>query len=154
MIPVRSSLYVCLPSVGSSLIFAGIASAEWRAIRRRRLVLVCLLILPLAFLPVYWARDLELSREQQLATNALRVLTSRLAGSHVRRLVVYEDPVRHPSISDAFGVALPGALQLFAPNDVPSEVVVSGEPAPPTPAGPDTLEFVLSGTTIVERRKP
>ena len=59
-------------------------------------------------------------------------MTSRLAGSHVRRLVVSDDPVRHPSISDAFGVArFQSDSAALCSNDVPSEVVVSGEPAPP-----------------------
>ena len=61
MIPVRSvSMCACHP-VGSSLIFAGIASAGVACHPSGdSLVLVCLLMLPLAFLPVYWARDLEI----------------------------------------------------------------------------------------------
>src|SRR5262245_4038205 len=81
MIPVRSSLYVLLPSVGSVLILAALGSAEWRAITRPRLVLAALLLLPLAFLPVYWARDAELKREEVLSTRVLHAITTRLAES-------------------------------------------------------------------------
>jgi len=152
MIPVRSSLYVCLPAVGSSLILAGAASAEWRAIERRRPAIVAgLLILPLALLPVYWTRNLRLRNEQLLSTNARRVIAAHLAARSVRRLIVYDDPVHHPSMRDAFGDTLPIALQLFVPHDVPADVVLSLEPVPATPAGPDTLELVLAGTTLVER---
>jgi hypothetical protein len=152
MIPVRSSLYVCLPAVGSSLILAGAASAEWRAIGRRRSVVVAaLLIMPLAFLPLYRARNLRLRNEQLLSTNARQVISSLLAERPVRRLIVYDDPVHHPSMHDAFGDALPIALQLFAPNNPPADVVLAFDPVPATSAGPDTLELVLSGTTVVER---
>jgi hypothetical protein len=154
MIPVRSSLYVCLPSVGSSVILAAIASAEWRAITRRRLVLAGLLVLPLALVPVYWARDAQLSREQLLGKNALQVVTTRLTGRQVRRLVVYDDPGHRPSIGDTFGEALPIALNLFLPENAPSEVVVSTEPPSSAAPGSDTVEFVLSGTTLIERRVP
>ena len=154
MIPVRSSLYVCLPSVGSALILAAIASAEWRAITRRRLVLTSLLALPLALVPVYWARDRQLSREQLLGRNALQVVTTRLTGRQVRRLVVYDDPGHRPSIGDTFGEALPTALNLFLPDNAPSEVVVSTEPPPSTAPASDTVEFVLAGTTLIERRVP
>jgi hypothetical protein len=154
MIPVRSSLYVCLPSVGSALILAAIASAEWRAITRRRFVLTGLLMLPLVLVPVYWARDAQLSREQRLGRNVLRVVTSRLTGRQVRRLVVYDDPSHRPSIGDTFGEALPTALNLFLPENAPSEVVVSTEPPPSSAPGSDTVEFVLSGTTLIERRVP
>lgn len=152
MIPVRSSLYVCLPAVGSSLILAGAASAEWRAIHRRRpAVVVGLLLLPLAFLPVYRARNRELTLEQRLSTNAWRVITSHLAGRPVRRLIVYDGPVHHPSMRDAFGDTLPIALQLSDPTDTPTDVVISLDAVPSADAGPDTLELVLAGTTLVER---
>jgi len=154
MIPVRSSLYVCLPSVGSALILAAIASAEWRAITRRRLVLTGLLVLPLVLVPVYWARDLQLSREQLLGRNALQVVVSRLTGRQVHRLVVYDDPGHRPSIGDTFGGALPIALKLFLADHAPSEVVVSTEPPPSRAPASDTVEFVLSGTTLIERRVP
>ena len=113
-----------------------------------------LLVLPLVLVPVYWARDLQLSREQILGRNALRVVTSRLTGRQVRRLVVYDDPGHRPSIGDTFGEALPIALNLFLPDNPPLEVVVSTEPPPSAAPGSDTVEFVLSGTTLIERRVP
>ena len=154
MIPVRSSLYVCLPAVGSALILAAIASAEWRVIARRQLVLTSLLLLPVALVPVYWARDAQLSREQVLGRNALRVVTTRLTGRQIRRLVVYDDPTHRPSIGDTFGEALPIALKLFLPNDAPAEVVVTTGPLPNATPDPDTVEFALSGTTLIERSVP
>ena len=104
MIPARSSLYVCLPAVGSALILAAAASAEWRAMERRRAVVIALWLLPLVFVPVHRARNLELRREQLLATNVLRVIANRLAAGPTRRVVVY-DAAQHPSISDAFADA-------------------------------------------------
>jgi len=153
MIPVRSSLYVCLPAVGSALILAAVASAEWRAIERRRLVLATLLLMPLAFVPIHWARNAQLSREQRLGANVLRVVTARLGDRQIRRVVVYDDRSRRPSIGDAFGDALPVALKLVDPRDAPSEIVVSVEPPSVAPSL-DSAEFVLSGTTIIERSRP
>jgi hypothetical protein len=152
MIPVRSSLYVCLPSVGSSLIVAGIGAAEWRAIDRQRVVMICLLALPIALLPVYWARSLELRSEEVLATNVMTVLSERLAARPVRRLVVYDDPAHHPSVADAFGEALPIALRLFAPHNVPADIaILPRDTATSEPAAPDTLELVLVGNTLKDR---
>jgi hypothetical protein len=152
LIPVRSSLYVCLPSVGSSLIVAGIGAAEWRAIDRQRVVISCLLALPIALLPVYWARSLELRSEEVLATNVMTVLTERLAARSVHRLVVYDDPAHHPSVADAFGEALPIALRLFAPHNVPAEIaILPRDAATSEPAAPDTLELVLVGNTLTDR---
>ena len=79
---------------------------------------------------------------------------ARLTGRQVRRLVVYDDPGHRPSIGDTFGEALPIALNLFLPENAPSEVVVSTEPPSSAAPGSDTVEFVLSGTTLIERRVP
>jgi hypothetical protein len=161
LIPVRSSLYVLLPSVGSALIVAGVGSAEWRAIepRRQRLVFIGLMALPIVLVPVYKTRNTRLKSEEVLATNALAALKERLAAGRIRRLIVYDDAVHHPSIADAFGGALPVALRLFMPDAAPTEVIViPREPAAatsmPSPVPADTLEVVLVGETLADRTVP
>jgi len=155
LIPVRSSLYVLLPSIGAAFIAAGVGSAQWRAIERRQIVVVCLLGLSIALLPVHKARNMRLKGEEVLAANVLNALRPRLAARHIRRLVVYDDPAHHPSVADAFGGALPVALRLFFPDRAPAEVViVPHDSATTTPTAADTLEVVLIGNTLVDRTVP
>jgi hypothetical protein len=151
MIPVRSSLYVCLPAVGSALILAAVASAEWRAMERRRPVVIALLLLSLISVPVHWARNRELRNEQLLATNVLRVMSNRLTAGPIRRVVVYDTAAEHPSIADAFGGALPVALRLVIGDKAPADVVVTFEEPGASRSAPDEVEFMLAGMTVVER---
>jgi hypothetical protein len=151
MIPVRSSLYVCLPAVGSAMILAAVASAEWRAMERRRPVVIALLLLSLISVPVHRARNRELRNEQLLATNVLRVMSTRLAAGPIRRVVVYDAAGTHPSIRDAFADALPAALRLTMGDKAPADVVVTfGEPGA-SPSASDEVEFMLAGMTVIER---
>jgi hypothetical protein len=146
---------VLLPTVGSSLIAAAIGSAEWRAINRRRVVAICVLALPIAFLPVYRLRNQELRNEGVLASNVMNVLTQRLAIRPIRRVVIYDNPAQRPSIADAFGSTLPVAVRLFAPGSAPAEIVaVPRGAATSSAAAPDTLELMLAGQTLVDRTVP
>jgi hypothetical protein len=155
LIPVRSSLYVLLPTVGSSLIAGAIGSAEWRGMHRRRVVGICLLALPIALLPVYRLRNRDLLNESVLASNVMNVLRQRLALRPIRRVIIYDDPAQRPSIGSAFGDTLPVAVRLFAPEGAPDVIVTVPRGARPSSASaPDTLELMLAGQTLVDRTVP
>lgn len=150
MVPVRSSLYACFPSVGSALIAAAIGSAEWRAMRWRPAVVTLLLLLPVALAPVYSARNSRLREEARLGAETLALIEQSLTTAQVERVIVYDDRGQRPSIADAFGDVLPAAVRLFVPAAAATEVIV----VPAVDAGADvadagTVKLVMRGGHLV-----
>jgi hypothetical protein len=155
MVPVRSSLYVCLPSVGSALLAAAVGSAEWRAMRRRPAIVAALLIGPLALMPVYRARNSRLKNEARLAAESLDTIARRVSINRPARLLVYDDPSVRPSISDAFGDALPDAVRLFVSGTDGMEVVVLPSTATASePGEPGSLTLALRDGRLVDATTP
>src|SRR5262249_28285032 len=68
-LPVRSSLYACLPSVGVAIAATALAAAIWREIpqTRQSAAIFIGLILPFSLLPVYQARNDRLVSEAELS---------------------------------------------------------------------------------------
>lgn len=124
MVPVRSSLYVCLPTVGSALAAAACGNALWRAARRPALTLGALLFLPLALVPVYWSRNVRTKNEAVLATRTLDAIRRIATTADPDRIVIVSSPADRPSIADAFADALPLALTRFVPEAASTTVVV------------------------------
>ncbi|HET8648041.1 MAG TPA: hypothetical protein VFO85_21270, partial [Vicinamibacteria bacterium] len=94
-VPVRSSLYVCFPSVGAALSAAVLAAALWRQAgpRTRTALTIAAVALPLALVPLYRSRNRRMVRTAELSAAVLgqvRPLAAPLAGGHV--LVVQDDP--------------------------------------------------------------
>jgi hypothetical protein len=155
MVPVRSSLYVCLPSVGSALVAAAVGSAEWRAMRRRPVIVAALLVGPLALLPVYRARNSRLRNEARLAAESLDTIARRVSVNRPSRLVVYDDPSVRPSILDAFGDSLPDAIRLFVPGTNGMEVrVLPSTEAVPGQGEPDSVTLALRDGRLVDAATP
>lgn len=106
LLPVRSSLYAVLPSVGVMFIVGIVAehvAARTRPERIQRAMLVMLLVF-LALLPVYRSRNLRYVQEAELSAAIAREL-SRVAAMHPNGgLVVIKDrrDVR-PTAEQAFG---------------------------------------------------
>jgi hypothetical protein len=115
-LPVRSSLYACLPSVGAAIAAGAIGAAEWRAIRAPRAVAVALLVLPLALWPVYRARNQRLRAEATLAAQTLQLIAAQVQAARPQRIVLYDDRASRPSLADAFGEWLPVAALLVLPQ--------------------------------------
>lgn len=115
LVPVRSDLYVCLPSIGSALMAlgAGAAAARLMPARRRVVGTVVLLALPLLLWPVYHARNAPARADAELSTSVLRRAFSVLRERpDLTRVEVYQYADERPSIARALGGGLSPALEL------------------------------------------
>ena len=151
MVPVRSSLYVCFPAIGASLIGVGIGSAIWRSMPspRRAIAAIALLVLPLAFLPVYRSRNVRTKEEAVLSTRVTSRIRSEISRQpDIQRIVIYDDPNIHPSVASAFNWALPEAVELTAGRPIPVTLVPqAGVTLPAADRG--TLQLVLRDGDVV-----
>jgi hypothetical protein len=150
MLPIRSSLYVCYPSVGTALIAAAIGSAQWRAISRRRLAVTALLLLPVMLLPIYRLRNARLANEAELASNVVRILQRLTTDSQVHTIILRDDLQHRPTLADAFGDTLPTMVQLYFPNRQLS-ISTSTESVADPDDDEGTLTLFVRGKTLVER---
>ncbi len=94
MVPVRSSLYVVFPTIGSALIGMAAGTWLWRSIPepRKRLALSAVLVLPLLLLPIHWLRHQTTKRQAILSTRVLEQVRSgvrEMPGT--ARIVVVDD---------------------------------------------------------------
>lgn len=114
-LPVRSSLYACLPSVGIALIAGALASASGSTLSRASLkrAVVLLTATPLVIWPVYHTRNVPLKLEANLSTATLSALqeiaTERGADAVV---IVHDDRSSKPSLINPFGGFLQDAADL------------------------------------------
>ena len=133
-LPVRSSLYTPLPSVGVALAAACLLAAVWRTqspIIRRRL-LVAAVLLPVVLYPVYVARTRRMAALTALSgrvIDALRAANARMADGRV--VVMRDDRAVSPNLGEVFGTLLPEARVVF----VPHAAVLWLDPPPESPAG-------------------
>jgi len=115
-LPVRSSLYACLPSVGTALIAAGLvdAAAAHVATARRLRAAAAVALVPVVLLPVYATRNGPLRREAELSTMTLEALTqvARERGGGVT-VVVHDDRSSNEPLVNPFGAFLPDAARLL-----------------------------------------
>ena len=130
MIPVRSSLYVVFPTVGSALIGMAAGSWLWRAIpeSRRRPAAIAVLTLPLLVLPVHWLRHQTTKQQGMLSTRVLEHVRSAAAEpTGITRVVVLDDTAARVSAASAFGAELPRAVELVVGKPLPAELIASDE---------------------------
>ena len=153
-LPVRSSLYACLPSVGIALVAGAFVTASWptlsRAASRRAILVVA--ALPFILWPVYQARNLPLRREAELSTDTLtalqRVATERGAGIVV---VVHDDRSSKPPLINPFGGFIQDAANLI----VRPTISVWLDPPPTAGLQPPShvdVELALKRGSIVQVR--
>jgi hypothetical protein len=140
---VRSSLYVCFPAVGASLIGVALGAAMWRTMSRgnRRAAATALAVLPLALLPVYHSRNARMKAEAELSahvTSAVRDAVSQQPG--ISRIVIYDDPGAEPAVASSFNWALPEAMEVAVGR--PTAVELRSGP-PPAAVGDDPTTLVL-----------
>jgi hypothetical protein len=132
-LPVRSSLYVCLPSVGVAVMATTFAAAIWREmpISRRPPTVVTGLILLFLLLPVYRGRNSRLVSEAELSRTTLTAIERAAPASRGRTLlVIKDDRAARPSLNDAFGTMLQDAVDLVISPRVRAWMV-------PPPTGAD-----------------
>lgn len=116
LLPVRSSLYAVIPSVGSALVAGAFASRALRLDPRRfTAAAAALVVLVAALIPIYrsrnarWVEPADLSRQVMESVQA--TTTSFPAGG---RVVLIEDPKADLTLADAFDQLFPSALALYA----------------------------------------
>jgi len=154
MIPVRSSLYVVFPTIGSALIGMAAASWLWRGIpaSRQRAATAALMVLPLALLPIHWLRHETTKRQGILSSQVLETIRSAARESPaIARIVVVDDNHSRVTAASAFGGALPTAVELVMGRPVPTELVAAGEQ--PAADSKDTLVLrIADGAVTVLNR--
>jgi hypothetical protein len=126
-IPVRSSLYAVLPSLGSALAAGVFASLVLRTRPDRfRLAASVLMALLLALTPVYRLRNIrwvELADRSTRVMQTLQFATStHAAGGHV---VLVDDPSERFNLGSAFGSLFPDAVSLFLGSGWTGEIAGS-----------------------------
>jgi hypothetical protein len=154
MIPVRSSLYVVFPTVGSALIGMAAGSWLWRTIPqpRRRYAAAAVFALPLAVLPIHWLRHQTTKRQGMLSSRVLEeVRTASRAPAGIARVVVLDDAGARVNAASAFGAELPRAVELVVGKPVPVELIGSQEPRAASDhaaSGQDTLVLRVQDGTV------
>jgi hypothetical protein len=134
LLPVRSSLYGVLPSVGMALIVAEIGQrivARVTPLKAQRAVVAMFLVF-VALLPAYWARNERYVREAELSAAIVGELVDIASRHPTGGLVVIRDDRRErPTAEQAFGpladraalLATGGTLQVWiepAPRELAS----------------------------------
>ncbi len=139
LVPSRSDLYACLPSVGPCLIAASVAARSWRQATdaRRHLASVAVLVCLALLSPIYHARAVGRADLQRFAATALRdlqVQTRELPDGAVVEL--WDDPraaLAHapPNLTDAFGSLMDDAFEVESGRRLAFRIIVP--PANGTP---------------------
>ncbi len=156
LLPVRSSLYVCFPSVGIALAGAAVGKAAWRVLPdgRRRTVLTAGILLPFLLWPVYHARNGRLRSEAVLSTTALEDLARAVeaGGDTVRSVVLLDAPQVRPSLRDSFGTLVQEATDLVLARPIQVRLEPLAEREEPTDAmvrGADLVLRLTDGRLMV-----
>lgn len=129
-LPVRSSLYACLPSVGSAIVVAALVCVVWqrstpvRQVRALKLAVV----LPLALAPVHIARTSRYVNNAEVSASVLKDLTVLTAKLPERsQIVLHDDRTTRANLASAFGTLLDDAFFFTAGRRMSFWV----EPPPP-----------------------
>ena len=147
-LPVRSSLYACLPSVGVALMAAALVAGTWPSIsthRQRRAVLAGL-ALPMLLWPVYSSRNRNSVREAELSAHTISAL-QQVASEHGEGAVVLlrDDRSQKPSLDNSFGTLIQDAADLMVTP--PIKVWIDPPPVDAALAGlqpPSHVDIVLT----------
>ena len=145
-VPVRSSLYAVLPSVGSAIAAGAIASAAMRAeSRRTRRAIAALVILPFLLIPIYWRRNERWVRLADLSTAVIEQVRTIAAREPGKQIVIVDNTAERFNLEAAFGSLWPDAAALFLPPA--AAVEIANEPK--QPRTPDAVTLRLEGGRLV-----
>jgi hypothetical protein len=115
LLPVRSSLYACLPSAGVCVAAAVLAERWWLAAsaRRRRAALYAAVVVPLLLWPVYRARTERWTAMAEFSSSALAALAAAAAGlPDDSDVLIEDDRRRRANMASAFSGLLREAFLL------------------------------------------
>jgi hypothetical protein len=139
-LPVRSSLYALLPSIGSALVVGSIAAVARRAqpLRFQRAA-IALVLMAALLVPVYRSRNERWVRLAELSAEVMRTIAADAARRPSGHVVLVDAPQERVNLVSAFGNLLPDALQLNVGRGWTGEIVTP--PAAATRRG--DLEYRL-----------
>ena len=131
-LPVRSSLYALLPSIGTSLI-AG-ATASWM-IRtnpvRFRLVAIVLPVLVVLLIPVYRIRNVRWVGIADISNYIIQTVEASVRGATSGgRIVIVDSRDERFDLDSTFSGMFPEAVTLVAGPDWNGEIIPAGEKLP------------------------
>ena len=129
-LPIRSSLYALLPSIGSALLVAAIASAARRAapVRFARAA-AGLLLLVIALVPVYYARNERWTGAAVISTGVMTLVQEAAARQQTGHVVLMDEPAPI-TFDDVFSGLFGVGVQLVAGPQWTGEVVPPGGTVP------------------------
>jgi hypothetical protein len=121
-LPVRSSLYACLPSAGAAILAAALIETLWaktEASARRRLLAA--LAMPILLLPIYWSRNERWVELADLGADTFNVVrdVTRDTPTIPQQLVFEDDRGTRRSMLNTYGTLLPTAVALAAGQPIP-----------------------------------
>ena len=129
-LPVRSSLYALLPSLGSALAVGAVASAvQRRNPSRVRKVMVALVVAAILLIPIYRARNVRWVQLAELSDQVMRTVKTDVAERPSGHIVMVDAPQERFNLVSAFGNLLPDALRLYVGSGWTGEVVTSAAEA-------------------------
>ena len=147
-LPVRSSLYALLPSIGSALAAGAVASAASRISPSRfTTVAAALLVLTTALIPLYRSRNVRWVELAELSARVMTTLEGVAAGRAGGHVVLVDDPDARFNLDSAFGSLFPEAVTLRLGDGWSGEVVAQREEAERV----GDLSFQLADGTLVAR---
>lgn len=157
LVPVRSDLYACLPSVGAALMAVAAIGPLWQQVpaSRRRWAAALALALPLMLAPVYWGRNVFARHDAELSTQVLtRAFEALRDRDDLTRVEIYQQAGERPSIGAAFGGGLGPALELGTGRHIEGTVHLT-DPSEPWPAArPQTLRITVVGNDMIAVAPP
>ena len=113
LLPVRSSLYACLPSVGPCVVAAAFAQRWWTVASqtRRQYALVAAIVVPLALWPVYQARTARWVGMAEFSTRAIAELKAATANlPDDSDILIVDDRTQRANIASVFSTMLRDAF--------------------------------------------
>jgi hypothetical protein len=124
LVPVRSSLYALLPSIGSALAVAAVAAVASRVrpegFSRAAIVLAIAIV---ALVPVYRSRNVRWVALAELSERVMTTLERDTAGRPSGHVVLVDDPTERFNLDAAFGALFPEAARLRLGDRWSGEVV-------------------------------
>jgi hypothetical protein len=130
-LPIRSSLYALLPSVGAALLAAAVASAVSRAQPQRfRRAAAGLLVLVLLLVPVYYARNERWTGAADISTEVMTLVQEAASAQAAGHVVLIDDAPAPITFDDVFSGLFGTGVQLFAGPQWTGEVVPPGAGGP------------------------
>jgi len=133
-LPVRSSLYACLPSVGAALAAGVLADAIFarRPVRSPAVALAGILAVVLLLVPIYRARNQSWRNLAMLSSSVLYDLRDASSGMPPRtKVLLLDDRTQRANLDSAFGTLMQTAVDLSVANQPLIQIVPPPEGAIP-----------------------